>query len=149
MFALLHSRRAMRPLLTALLLSILAASPLTLAAGTMSGVQAAGALADLREGNRQNAIATLARSGQLRAPLSPAEAAAILVGTTQGARAASIAELAQVLKDDLTGQEAASILGPGTDLTDGNRANAIAALARAKRFGPSIGGDAEIGRAHV
>ena len=50
--------------------------------------------------------------------------------------------MAQVLKDDLTGQEAASILGPGTDLTDGNRANAITALARAKRFGPSIGGDA-------
>ena len=71
MFVLLHSRRATRPQLTALLLWILAASPLTLAAGTMSGVQAAGALADLREGNRQNAIATLARSGQLRAPLSP------------------------------------------------------------------------------
>ena len=37
MFALLHSRRAWRPPLTALLLSILTASPVTLAAGTMSG----------------------------------------------------------------------------------------------------------------
>ena len=100
MFALLHSRRAWRPPLTAMLVSILTASPVTFAAGTMSGAQVASALSDLREGNRQNAIATLARSGQLRAPLSSAETAAILAGTTQGARAASIAELAQMLKED-------------------------------------------------
>jgi hypothetical protein len=44
----------------------------------------------------------------------------------------------------LSGQEAAAILGPEDVLTDGNRQNAIAALARAKRFGPSIGEDAAL-----
>ena len=141
MFALIVSRCAWRPPLTALLLSVLTASPITFAAG-MSGAQATNTLGDLREGNRQNAIAALARSGQVNAPISTAEAAAMLAGTTQGARAASIDELARMLKANLSGPDLALILGPATDLTDGNRANAVAALARAKRFGPSIGGDA-------
>ena len=98
----------------------------------------------LQEGNRFNAIANLVRTGQLRPPVSAAEATQILAGTTQAVRAASIGELAPILKGDLTGQEAASILGSASDLTDGNRFNAIAAMGRAKRFGPSIGGDAAL-----
>ena len=121
---------------------LLLLAPMSQAANPVGGAEAARMLGNLRDGNRQNAIANLARSGQIRAPLSAAEASSMLAGTTQGSRAASIAALSGVLKNDLTGQEAAAILGSGTDLTDGNRSNAIAALARAKRFGPSIGGDA-------
>ena len=64
------------------------------------------------------------------------------MGATQGARATAISEMATAFKSDLSGPELALALGPATDLTDGNRANAVAALARATRFGPSIGGDA-------
>ena len=66
----------------------------------------------------------------------------MLVGATQGARATAISEMAAAFKSDLSGPDLALTLGPATDLTDGNRSNAVAALARAKRFGPSIGGDA-------
>ena len=111
-------------------------------AHAMGVAEAARALGDLRDGNRANAIGNLVRTGQLSGPLSASEAAQVLNGTTQGARASAIAELSLVVKADLTGTELNAILGPTTDLTDGNRANAIAALARAKRFGPSIGGDA-------
>ena len=108
----------------------------------MGIAEAAQALGNLREGNRANAIANLARTGQLGGPMAASDAAQVLTGTTQGSRASAIAELSLIVKADLTGKELSVILGPVTDLTDGNRANAISALARAKRFGPSIGSDA-------
>ena len=111
-------------------------------AHAMGIAEAAQALGNLRDGNRANAIANLARTGQLGGPMAASDAAQVLTGTTQGSRASAIAELSLIVKADLTGKELSVILGPATDLTDGNRANAIAALARAKRFGPSIGGDA-------
>lgn len=114
------------------------------AAVPMGAADAAKVLGDLRDGNRFNAIANLARSGQLHSPLSAADCAAILQGTTQSSRAAAIGELAPLVKADLVGQEAATILGPAATLSEGNRFNAIAALARAKRFGPSIGEDAAL-----
>ena len=114
------------------------------AAGPMTPADVARSLGTLHDGARQNAIAAMARGAQIAAPLSGADGAAILLGTTQGSRAAAIAELAALFKADLSGQEAAAILGPDDVLTDGNRQNAIAALARAKRFGPSIGEDAAL-----
>ena len=44
-------------------------SPDPLSAATMSAGQAAHTLGDMREGYRQNAIAALARGGQLASPL--------------------------------------------------------------------------------
>ena len=114
------------------------------AGGLMSGQDVSAALGEMREGARFNAIASLARSGQIRSPLSAAEGALILAGTTQGARASSIGDLARLLKDDMTGQEAAAVLGLVNGLSEVNRFYAIAALARAKRFGPSLGGDAAL-----
>ena len=96
----------------------------------------------LSEGNRYNAIAALARAGRMPKALTGAEAEPILAGASQGARASSVSEMARYFKDDLTGQETATMLGPAAVLSEGNRYNAITALARAKRFGPSIGGDA-------
>ena len=113
----------------------------SISAWAMTGAEVVQALSELREGNRTNAIASLIKNGQLQSPLAAAEAARILTGTTHGARASAISELAGVLKEDLNGQHAALVLGSPSDLADGNRANAISALARAKRFGPSIGGD--------
>ena len=96
----------------------------------------------LSEGNRANAIAALARAGRMPRNTTGTEAEMMLVGATQGARATAISEMAAAFKSDLSGPDLALTLGPATDLTDGNRSNAVAALARAKRFGPSIGGDA-------
>ena len=110
----------------------------------MSAAQAAKTLGDLREGNRQGAIAALARSGQIASPVSGSDGALLLSGTTQGARAGSIGELATLFKTDLSGQEAEAILGSETTLSEGNRQGAIAALARGKRFGPSLGEDAAL-----
>lgn len=96
----------------------------------------------LSEGNRFNAIAALGRSARLPRQMSGGDAAQILAGSTQGARASSVGEMATFFKSDLSGQEAATALGTSSQLSEGSRYNAIAALARAGRFGPSIGGDA-------
>jgi hypothetical protein len=113
-------------------------------AEAMSAADAVVALGDLREGARYHAIASLARNRQIRPPLSGSEGAAILQDTTQHVRAASIGKLAPLFKSDLGGQDADAILGPDAALSEGDRYNAIAALARAKRFGPSLGDDASL-----
>lgn len=113
-----------------------------IAAGSMAPADVAQMLGGLRDGERQAAISSLARSGQIRAPLSGGDGAAILQGATLGARAGAIAELAPLFKKDLSGQDVESILGPEASLSEGNRLNAIAALARAGRLGPSLGEDA-------
>lgn len=110
----------------------------------MSGIDAARALGGMREGDRYNAIAAMARTGQIRSPVSAADGAAILQGTTQVSRSASIARLASLFKADLSGAEAAAILGAEATLSEGNRYNAITALARAERFGPSLAEDAAL-----
>lgn len=107
-----------------------------------SASDAAATLSGLTEGHRQLAIASMVRNGQLPGPLSAADGALVLSGTSQGYRSASIGEMAPIFKADLTGQEGASILGSASALNEGNRHLAIAALARAKRFGPTLGGDA-------
>lgn len=113
----------------------------------LAGVQVAAILGNaevLSEGNRHNAIAALTRSSRISRALSSAEVVAILAGTTHGARAGAIGELSSNIKNDLTGQEAGALLGTPDQLSEGNRVNAISALARAGRFGPSIGGDAAV-----
>ena len=117
-------------------------SPIAIASLTPAEIQQA--LIGKSDAGRANAIASMARSGQISSPISGFDGAAILEGATQGARASAIAELAPLFKADISGQEAAAILGPSTVLSDVSRANAIAALARAKRFGPSLGEDAAL-----
>lgn len=118
----------------------------------MSGIDAARSLGGMREGDRYNAIAAMARTGQIDSPLSAADGTAILQGTTQVSRSASIAHLASLFKSDVSGVEAGVILGIEATLSEGNRYNAIAALARAERFGPSLAEDAALalqGTTHV
>ena len=110
----------------------------------MTASQATQRLGNLREGSRQSAIAVLARSGQIASPLSGSDGASLLSGTTQGARAGAIRELAALFKGDLSGQETEAILGTEATLFEDNRQGAIAALARAKRFGPSLSEDAAL-----
>lgn len=114
------------------------------AAATLSVGDVVNALAGLREGNRNGAIANFARSGQLPNSIGATDGAAILQGTTQGARAGAIGELANLFKGDLSGKEAETILGPESTLSEGYRQTAISALARAKRFGPSLGEDSAL-----
>lgn len=114
------------------------------AAFAMSGIDAARSLGDMREGHRYNAITAMARTGQIDSPLSASDGAAILQGTTQVSRSAAIAQLASLFKADLSGAEAAAILGAEATLSEGNRYNAITALARAERFGPSLAEDAAL-----
>ena len=111
-------------------------------AGILNASEVITTLGALNESNRSNAIAIMARSGQVRSPLSGSDGAAILQGTTQASRTASIGELGALFKTDLSGQEAEAILGSEATLSGSNRSNAIAALARAKRFGPSLSEDA-------
>ena len=93
-----------------------------------------GPASDITDGNRANAIAAIARSVKKPAPISGFDGGAILEGATQGSRASAIAELAPLFKADLSGQEAAAILGSPNVLSDGNRANAIAALIKAGKL---------------
>ena len=95
----------------------------------------------LDEGNRYNAIAALARSAHAKQPLAPLDVVSILDGTTQVPRAAAIAQLATWIAVGLSGEDAAAILGRGGELTEGNRYNAITALAHAGRFRGSLTGD--------
>ena len=94
----------------------------------------------LSEGNRYNAVAALGRAARLPQAMTGVEASQMLAGATQGARAAAVGEMAAVFKADLSGREGEAALGTSRELSEGNRYNAIAALARAGRFGPSIGG---------
>jgi hypothetical protein len=113
----------------------------------MPGQSIAAILGDpsvLSEWNRFNAIASIARRGQISTHLSGPDGTAILQGATQQARAAAVGELARMFKPDLNGQEAEAILGSDADLSEDSRYNAIAALARAKRFGPSLADDAAL-----
>jgi hypothetical protein len=71
------------------------------AAVPMSAAEAARALGDLRDGARQNAIASMVRGALIQTPLSGADGAAILLGATHASRAAAIAELVPLFKADL------------------------------------------------
>ncbi len=103
-----------------------------------------GSDAVLNESNRANAISALARAGRIQSRLSSADGSAVLRGTSQVARQLAVGELARFFKGDLSGQEADIILGSETNLVEGYRSNAIASLARAGRFGPSLGEDAAL-----
>lgn len=131
-------------MLAYIFLGVLVAPVLAIAVGTMSAGEVAVTLGNLTNYNRSNAIAAMARNGQIRSPLSGADGAAILQGVTGASRTYGISELAALFKTDLNGQEAEAILGPENTLSNYDRSNAIAALARAKRFGPSLGEDAEL-----
>ena len=124
-----------------------------------------GPATDLTDGNRANAVAALARAKRF-GPSIGGDAGPALNGATQGARATAIGEMAPYFRTDMRGQDVAAILGSAQVLSDGNRANAISALARAGRMPRNTtGAEAElilvgatqgarataikIGRAHV
>lgn len=111
------------------------------AVGLMTGAEVAAALGNLTESDRTSAVTSMARSGKISTPLSGSDGAAILQGSTQQARANAINELAPLFKANLSGQEAEAILGSASELSDNSRTYAIIALARAKRFGPSLSED--------
>ncbi len=107
----------------------------------MSGKDAALALGPAKEYDRHGAIAAMARGGTLRNPLCAEEIALILKGTTQVHRAGSIAELVPVIKSELSGKEAAMILGSAQESAEYHRRGAIAHLARAKKIRSSLSGE--------
>lgn len=125
-------------------LTLSMAPVLAIGAGSMSGADVAFKLGNLTEVNRWNAIAEMARSGQIDSPLSSDDGVIILQGISQGFRANAIADMAPLFKSDLSGKEAEAILGTETILSEDKRWNAISALARAKRFGPSLREDAAL-----
>ena len=53
----------------------------------------------------------------------------------------SIASLTNLTKSELSGRESATLLGSAQDLAQWDRYNAIAALAKAKKFKSSLTGD--------
>jgi hypothetical protein len=107
----------------------------------LSGTDAAIGLGATTEYARYQAIYSMARGKQFRVPLCAGESAAMLKGTTGNNRALAIAELALVLKDDLSGDETAFILGTTQENSEYARFQAIYSLARAKKFKTKLGGD--------
>lgn len=107
----------------------------------MSGKDAALVLGPVKESDRNSAIAAMVRGGKLRNPLCAEEVALILKGTTQVYRANSIAVLVPVIKSQLSGKEAAMILGSAQECAESNRYSAIAALAEGKRIKSSLVGE--------
>lgn len=103
-----------------------------------SGKQAAAALGLAIEMDRWQAIAALARNGKLRTPLCAEEAAMILAGTTGASRTNAVGEIARIVKSELSGPEVAMILGSKRESSERDRLEAIAALARAKRFSRNL-----------
>ncbi len=121
-------RAAAIGLLALLLLGIRVAQ----GAGMLSASEVTTGLGTLSEVNRLYAITRMVSDGQIRAPLSSSDGAAILQGTTGLVRSGAIHQLASLLNADLSAQEAEVILGP--TLSEGNRRHAILVLVSAKRL---------------
>ena len=107
----------------------------------LSGIDAAMGLGATTEYARYQAIYSMARGKQLRIPLCAGESATILRGTTGNNRALAIAEIALVVKIDLSGDEAALILGTTQESNEYARYQAIYSLAQAKKFKVGLGGE--------
>lgn len=107
----------------------------------LSGLDAAQVLGSATEYNRRDAIQRMVEHNTIHSPLSAKETALVVRGTTGAARSQSIAALAKLIKQNLSGQEVETILGSAQDITDYNRRDAIQALAQAGRFGAN-GADA-------
>lgn len=98
-----------------------------------------GSAQDITDYNRRDAIQALAQAGRFGA--NGADAGLFLDGATGAARAQSIASFAKSLKPNLTGWEAASILGGPDELKEYDRRDAIQALAESKRLRQGLSGD--------
>ena len=109
----------------------------------LSGAEAAKALGTTKEWNRLSAIQQMASQNSICSPLSASGANLILQGTTSGAREGSISSLAKLIKDQLTGEEASTILGGVNELAEYNRLGGITSLAKAEKLG-IIGTDAAL-----
>ena len=109
----------------------------------LSGAEAAKVLGTTKEYNRLSAIQQMASNNSICSPLSAGGAKLILQGTTSGAREGSISSLAKLIKDKLTGEEVATILGGVNELAEYNRLGGITSLAQAGRMGV-IGTDAAL-----
>lgn len=133
-------RRAMRACAGVLWTTLALLAPADAAFG-MSGIEAAMTLGDLRELHRFSAIHSLVWNGQISRPLSAADGAIILQGTTQSPRSSSIHALAPLFRADLSGAEAATILGDDATLSEVHRFTAISALAWAGRLRAGLTGD--------
>ena len=107
----------------------------------MSGRDGELALGPAKNWDRYNAIVALVAGGKFRSPLCANELALILKETTGDSRARSIAGLANLIKSELSGRESATILGSAQELAEWDRYNAIAALAKAKKFNSSLTGE--------
>src|SRR5689334_20727482 len=105
------------------------------AAGGISSRGVIAALGTTTEGYRVQAIQALVSGGGVTGPISAEDAKGILTGTTGASRAQAIRHLAPLLKQGLSGQESATILGSAADLSEGYRADAVQTLATTHRFG--------------
>lgn len=101
----------------------------------LSGMEVSQALGSTTEGSRLYAIQQMVNQDSIRSPLSAAEVALILKGTTASARAQGVVVLAKLIKPNLSGQESATVLGSVTELNEGSRQYAVKALATAARLG--------------
>ena len=109
----------------------------------LSGAETAKALGAIKEWNRLSAIQQMASQNSICSPLSANGAKLILKGTTSGAREGSVVAIAKLIKQNLSGEEVATILGGVTELNEWNRQAAIIALVKAERLGV-IGTDAAL-----
>jgi hypothetical protein len=107
----------------------------------LSGAEAALALGPAKEFDRAQQIAALVNGRSLRVPLCAEEVAQMLEGTTDANRSGSIGALVNVIKFDLSGKEAGTILGSAKQCGELARATAIAHLARAKKLKLPLQGD--------
>lgn len=101
----------------------------------LSGREVAQILDPTSEGARLYAIQQMVKQDSIRSPLSADEVALILKGTTGSTRAQGVADLAKLIKSNLSGQEGATILGNTAELSEGSRQFAVQALATATRLG--------------
>lgn len=106
----------------------------------MSGQDAQAALGPARDRDRADAIYYLVKGGKFRIPQCGPELGLALTGATEAHRANAIEALATVVQANLSGEDAAAILGTAKECSETNRADAIYYLAKAKKFKPILSG---------
>lgn len=106
----------------------------------MSGQDAQAALGPARDTDRADAIYYLVKGDKFRIPQCGPELGLALTGATEAHRARAIKALATVVQANLSGEDAAAILGTVKECSETNRADAIYYLAEAKKFKPILSG---------
>ena len=106
----------------------------------ISGQDAQAALGPALDKDRADAIYYLVKGGKFRIPQCGPELGLALTGATEAHRARAIQALAGVVQSNLSGEDAAAILGTAKECSEKNRADAIYYLAKANKFKPILSG---------